>query len=140
MLLHRFEQSSLRLRRSSVDLIRENHVSKKRSLDKTKSAMTRLGIHLQHVRARDIGRHEIGGKLDPFILKIQRLRDCRHKKRLRKPGNSHQKGVASAKHRHENLLHHLLLPHNDLGQLVLHPLVALMQFLHCCFIVTHWFF
>ena len=65
MLLHRLKQRGLRLGRRPVDLVGQNDVRKHRPLDEPKTPVSGRKILLDHVRARDIRRHQIGRELDP---------------------------------------------------------------------------
>ena len=52
----------------------QDDIRKDRSVDKAELALPGIGF-VQHVRARDVGRHEVGRKLDPFEFRVQNLRD-----------------------------------------------------------------
>jgi len=117
-LLHRLKERRLRLRRRAVDFVREQNVRKDRTLHESERTPT-LPVFLEHRRARDVRRRQVGRKLDALELHVENLRERRDGQRLREPGNPLQKTVPARKDGGENLTNHVLLPDDDLRQLVL---------------------
>ena len=87
LFLHRFEERRLRLGRRPVNFVRQENIGEDRPLNKPVFLLARLLIHFQHVRAGNIGGHQVRGKLDPAELQVQhfgkrpdhhRLREARH--------------------------------------------------------------
>ena len=62
--LHGLQQRRLGLGRGAVDLIGEHDVCKDRPADKPERALPGGVILLEDVTAGDIGRHQVGRKLD----------------------------------------------------------------------------
>ena len=74
LLLHRFQHGGLRLRRSAVDLVGQDHVGEDRTMHKFELAAAACLV-LQDVRPGDVHRHQVGGELDPAELQRHRLRE-----------------------------------------------------------------
>ena len=116
--LHGLEQRGLRLRRSAVDLIGEQHLGKDRPLDEAVFLFPAVLVHLQDVGAGDVRRHEIGGELDALELEIEHLGDGAHEHRLREAGHADEQHMAARDDRGEHVLHDLLLPDDGLADLL----------------------
>ena len=71
LLLHRFEQGRLRLRRSPIDLIGEDDVAEDGPLLKLKITVPFL-ILRHDARANDIGWHQVGSELNARKIQMQR--------------------------------------------------------------------
>ena len=67
MLLHGFQKRGLRFGRRSVDFIRQNHIGKEGPAQKHEFALPRHLVFLYDFRARDVGRHQVGRKLDTLV-------------------------------------------------------------------------
>ncbi len=65
ILLHRFEQRRLRLRRRPVDLVGQDDLREDRSLART-AACALPCVLVEDLGARDVGRHQVGRELDPL--------------------------------------------------------------------------
>ena len=117
-LLHRLEQRRLRLGRRAVDLVGQNHIRKHRPAHKPQLAMPRGLVLLDHLRARDIARHQVGGELDPAEIKAERARDRRDQQRLGKPRHADHHRVPPAEDGCEQLLDHVVLPDDHLADLL----------------------
>ena len=72
--LHGFEQRGLRLWRRSVDFVGENDVREDWSLHKHARPFPCCPIFLDHLRAGDVGRHQVGRELDALEVEMQNLR------------------------------------------------------------------
>ena len=104
LLLHRFEQGRLGLRRGAVDLVGQQQVAEKRPGRKLKGC--RVGA--EDVRADDVGRHQIGGELDAVKLAADGQRQRRGPAafspfpealpaaRVRRPARPRRSGPATA--------------------------------------------
>ena len=119
VLLHRLEQRRLRLRRGSVDLVREQHVREDRALDEAELALARLLVLLEDVRSGDVGRHEVRRELHALELKDEDLRERRDEERLREARHAHQQHVAAREDRGEHELDDVHLPDDDLREVLL---------------------
>ena len=78
-------------------------------LAKTGPRMNRIdalpgrAILLDHFRAEDVGRHQVGRELDAVELEVDRLGQLLDEQRLRQPGHAAQQAVAAGEERDENL-------------------------------------
>jgi hypothetical protein len=81
-------------------------------------------VFLQHVRAGNVGRHQVGGELDPLELERKDPRQRAHQQRLRQARDADQQAVPPAEDRHKELVDDGLLPHDDLAQLLPHLRVS----------------
>ena len=64
--------------------------------------MTRLpgrAVLLDHLRAEDVGRHEVGRELDAVEPQVHRLGERLDEQRLGEPGNAAQQDVAAGEER-----------------------------------------
>ena len=68
--LHGLEQSRLRFGRGTIDLIGQKDVGKNRSFDKTEGSLLTSPFFFQDIGSRDIGRHQVRGKLDPVEIQF----------------------------------------------------------------------
>ena len=80
--------------------------------------------------ADDVARHQVRRELDAVEGEAQGARNGAHEQGLREAGNTHQQAVAAAEDPQEHLVHHLLLPDDDLVDLPLQPPVILAELLH----------
>ena len=116
VLLHRLEQGRLRFGRGSVDLVGENHVAKDRPFDKLQPTLP-VGQLLENLGPRDVGGHQVGGELDPLELEIEDLGERPHQQRLRQPRGTGHQAVTTGEQADQQLLDHVRLADNGLGQL-----------------------
>jgi hypothetical protein len=89
-----------------------------------------LGGGLEDVRAGDVRRHEVRRELDPLERQVHDSGDGADEQRLRQPRHADQEAVAPAEQGHDHLFDHLMLPHDDLADLVGHPFVGGSDLLH----------
>ena len=127
MLLHRLEQRRLRLRRRAVDLIGKDHVSEYGTGHEGQFSPA-FGV-LQNFRARDVGRHEVGRKLDTAEFEVKHLRDGLHKERFRESRRTGNQTVSAGEQREHDLLDDLTLADDHLGQFGFDPAAAGEKFL-----------
>ena len=130
VLLHRLQQRRLRLRRRAVDLVGQNHVAEDRALQEAELPRARPAVLLNHLRARDVGRHQVGRELNAAELQRQGLGQRADQQRLRQPRHAHQQAMPAGKHRHQQLLDHLPLPDNHLAQPLGDQPLRFAEFLH----------
>ncbi len=78
-------------------------------------------IFLEHVRAGDVRRHQVGRELDPPELQAERLRHLRDQHRFGQAGHAFEYAMPAAEHADHQLLDDVLHPDNHavklLGQL-----------------------
>ena len=115
MFLHGFEQRGLRLGRRAVDFVGQDHVGEDRAGHEGELPFA-AGV-LQNLRAGDVGGHEVGRELDALELEMKDLRDGFHEQRLGQAGRAGDQAMPAGKQRDEQLLDHVLLADDDLGQL-----------------------
>ncbi len=115
--LHRFEHGCLRLGRRAVDFVRQNHVGENRAFEEPELALAGGGILVNHLGAGDVAGHQVGGELDAFEGKVQRLRQRGNQQRFGQPRHPDQQRVTTGKDGNQHLLDHLFLTDDDLGQL-----------------------
>jgi hypothetical protein len=115
VLLHGFEQRRLRLRRGAVDLVSEENLGKDRTLHETKRPVASLLV--EHLRAGNIGRHQIGRELNPLEGQIQNLRQGLDQERLGETGHPGDEAMPSGEECHQDLIDDLVLPDDHLSNL-----------------------
>ncbi len=124
VLLHRFEERRLRLRRSPVDLVGQDHVGENRTFQEDEFAPARLGIVLKDVGAGDVGRHQVGRELNALERQVQDLRDGADQQRLGQARHADEQAMAAAEEGHEQFLDHFLLADDDAADLLGHLLIG----------------
>ena len=138
MLLHRFEQRRLRLRRRAVDFVGEHDVREDRARREHHLPPPGRRIFVDDVGARDVGRHQVGRELDAVELEVEHARHRMDEQRLGQSGHADDEAVAADEQRQQHLLDDVVLPDDELLQLlddvlaaVLHPVgkrdVVLLQ-------------
>ena len=95
---------------------------------KRKSRRPRLAL-LQHVRAGDVRRHQVGRELDPLELDVEDAGQGADHQRLGQARHAHQQAVAAGKDGGEHLLDHVRLADDDLLQFFLHQPPVLAELL-----------
>ncbi len=117
VLLHRFEQCGLGLRRRSVDFVRQQNVAEHRTRRKHHRPPARCRVFLNDVRAGDVRRHQVWRELDAREFQIQHARHRVNQQRLGQTRNAHDDAVATDKQRQKNLIDDVFLTNDDLAQL-----------------------
>jgi hypothetical protein len=102
------------LGRRAVDLVGQDHVGEDRSLHEPEDAATRGPILLDHLRARDVRGHEVGGELDAAELEVQRFGQGLDEERLRQAGNAHEQHVPVGQEGRQELVDDVSLAHDPL--------------------------
>ena len=117
MLLHGLKQRGLCLGRSSVDLIRQQHLRKDRTLVEDQIAVPGFSILLNDVRTGDVGRHQVGSKLDAMKRKTHRFRQGFHHECLSQPRDTFQQTVSTCQNRDQQLFDDIFLSDNNASHL-----------------------
>ncbi len=138
LLLHRFQQGRLRFRRRAVDLVGQHNVGEQRPGQKTERTRTRLFVFLNNLRARDVGRHQVGRELHAVELERQRIGKRANHQRLGQPGHAHQQAMPAGEKGDEQLLDHFLLPDDALGDFVGDAAIGFAQALNGLKILSIW--
>ena len=128
VLLHRLQERGLRLGRSAVDLVGEDHVGEDRPLDELHPPAAVAGL-FEDLGAGDVRRHQVGRELDSLELEVKDLGDRADEQRLRQPGRAGDQAMAAGEQADQELMRRLLLADDDLGELVLDPAAALVDLL-----------
>jgi hypothetical protein len=116
-LLHGLEQRRLRLGRRAVDLVGEHEVREDRpALELEAPGARRSGLD-DHVRADDVGGHEVGRELDAREGEVERLGQRLHEQRLAEAGHALEQDVAAGQQRRHHALDDLRLAHEALAHL-----------------------
>jgi hypothetical protein len=97
---HRLEQRGLRLRRGAVDLVGEHDVREDRSA--LELELLHTALFGDHVRAHDIGGHQVGRELHAREVRVDGLGERAHEHRLAEAGHAFEECVAAAEEAHEN--------------------------------------
>ncbi len=114
ILLHRFEQRRLGLRRRAVDFVREDDLREDRSLHEPQRA--RSVILVEDLGAGDVRRHQVGRELDTLEAEIENLRQRLDQQRFREPRDARDQAVAAAEQRHQHFIDDVILPDDDLAK------------------------
>ena len=125
VLLHGLQQRRLRLGAGAVDLVGHQELGEDRALDEAEAAAAAGPAVLQHLRADDVGGHQVGRELDALGVEAQYLAQRLHQQRLGEAGDADQQGMAAGQQRDERALDHLVLAEDDGGCRLVHALHAL---------------
>ena len=126
-LLHRLQQRGLGLGGGAVDLVGEDHVGEDRPGDERELAAAGLGVVLEDVGPGDVRRHHVGRELDPAERQAEDLRHRADQQRLGQPRHADEQDVPAGEEAREELLDHVVLADDHLGDLGPHRLVFLGQ-------------
>jgi hypothetical protein len=127
MLLHRLQQGRLRLGRRAVDLVGQDDVAEDRAGHEDQMAAAGVGILLDDVRPRDVGRHQVGRELDAGELEVQHLGQGVDDQGLGQAGHARDDAVAAHEERDQHLLDHVVLADDQLAQLAHDAVAALLH-------------
>ncbi len=128
MLLHSLQQGSLRLRGRAVDLVGQKHVGEDWS--RHEGELASLRRLAQHLRPRDVRRHQVGRELHARELQFQDVRDRLHQQGLGQPGCPRNETMTTREEGDENLLDDLALTDDGLAQFGPDLLVAVNELLY----------
>jgi hypothetical protein len=103
----------------AVDLVGEQDVGEHRALHELERLAPGGAVVLDDLGAGDVAGHQVRGELDPAEFQVEDVRERLDEKGLRQPRHTHQQAVAAGEHRDQDVLDHLLLPHDDPGDLLL---------------------
>ena len=117
VLLHRFEQGRLGLRRRAVDFVGEQDVGEDRAADEADHAAARGPVLFDHLGAEDVGGHQVGRELDAVELEVDCLRQLLDQQRLGEAGHAAQQAVAAGEEGDQDLADDALLADDRLGEL-----------------------
>ena len=89
--------------------------------------LKRLGLRVVDRVAGDVAGHQVGRELDAREAAVERLRQRAHQQRLAQAGHAFDQHVAAGEQRDQDLVEHLGLADEGLGDLVAHGGGALRQ-------------
>ena len=115
VLLHRFEQRGLRLRRRPVDLVGEDDVREDRPLDELQPPVPLL--FLEDLGAGDVGRHQVGRELNALEVEIEDVGERLDQQRLRQARHAGDQAVSAREQRDQHFFDDFVLADDDLAQL-----------------------
>lgn len=109
-LFHSLEERRLSARRSAIDLIHQEKVRE----DGAAVQRERIRAQVEDVRARHVGGHQIRRALDALESEPANARERFYGERFRKSRNALDYGMPVAYQDKEELVHHFVLPDDDL--------------------------
>src|SRR5690606_22753155 len=84
-------------------------------------------VLVQDLRPDDVAGHQVGGELDAVEAHAQGLGHGVHQQGLGQAGYTHQQAVAAAEDGQQHVVHHLVLPDDDLADLPAQGTVLLTE-------------
>ena len=111
VLLHGLQQGRLGLWRGAVDLVRHQQLGEDRALDEAERAAP-AGSILKNLGADDVGRHEVGRKLDALGFEAQHAAQRFDEQRFCKARNTDQQRMAACQYRDQRTLNDDVLAEN----------------------------
>ena len=106
--LHGLEQGGLSLGRRPVDLVGQENVREDRAVNEANHPLAGRPVFLNHLRAQDVGRHQIGRELNTVEFQVYGLRELLDQ-------------VAAGEKGNQNLAHHTSLADDGLRELAFEP-------------------
>ena len=122
VLLHRFEQGRLGLGSGPVDLVGQDDLAEDRPGLELENPAAVRGLH-HDVRTDDVGRHQVGGELDPVEVETQRVGKGADQERLAQARYALEQRVTADEQAGEDAVDDLVVADDDLGNLGLHLVV-----------------
>ena len=120
VLLHRFEQCRLRLRRRAVDFVREQDVGEDRPLLELELLL--FVRRFKHdVRAEQVGRHQVWRELNPAEFQMQRVGERADEHRLAQPRHTFEQHMSTTDQAGQRPLHDVVHANDHLANLVPKP-------------------
>jgi hypothetical protein len=118
MLLHRLEQSRLRLRWGSIDLVGQKHLAENGAFPKNEV----IGSPIENVCPRDIGWKQVGGELDTLVLTAENPSKRLGKARFSNAGHTFEQDMSIGDEGDQKPFGDCIHPDDNAGNLVLHLL------------------
>ena len=87
-------------------------------------------VLLDHLRAGDVGGHQVGRELDAAEVQRQGVGQRADHQRLGQARHAHQQAVPAGEHGDQQLLDHLLLADDHPAQLLGDQAIGFVEFLH----------
>ncbi len=118
LLLHHLEQGRLGLGRGAVDLVGQQQVGEGRAAAQPQLA----GAGVVDGVAHHVGRHHVGGELEPREAAAEGPREGQHQQGLADPRHPFEQGVAAGQEGGQHVFDHLLLADHGALHLLAQPL------------------
>jgi hypothetical protein len=118
VLLHRLQQRGLRLRRRTVDLVRQHDVPEHGPVHELEEPPPGGVVLLEQLGAGDVARHQVGRELHARELEIERLRHGLHEQGLRETRHADEQCVTPRQNGRDEVVHDLALPHDSARDLL----------------------
>lgn len=125
--LHGLQQRGLSLRWRAVDFVGQQNVREDRAFHEAELAAAGFGL-VEHVRAGDVRRHQIGRELNSFELHVENVRDRADDQCFGESRHADQQAVPAREDGRQNLLDDGILADDDLVQFGGHQLAAAAEF------------
>ncbi len=122
-LLHRFQHRRLRFGRGAIDFVGQADLREDRSALEFEESPA-IGRFHHHVRAQDIGGHQIGRELDAREVQIEHFGQRAHQQRFAQARHAFQQAMAADEQAREHAVHHFVVPHDHAADLLAHGLIA----------------
>ena len=116
--LHRLQQRRLRARARPVDLVGHEQLGEDRAGDEAEALPAGAGV-VQHLGAQDVGRHQVGRELHPFLGEAQHHAQGLGEAGLGQSRHADQQRVATRQERDQRVLDHAFLAEDDPADLLL---------------------
>ena len=121
--LHRFEHGRLRLGRGPVDFVGQADLREDRPALKLEEPLA-VGRFHDHVRAEDVGRHQVGRELDAREVQVERLGQRAHQQRLAQAGHAFQQAMAADEQAGQHAVDDVVVADDHAADLLAHGPVA----------------
>src|SRR6266567_4873927 len=110
--LHRLEQRRLGAWAGAIDLVGHQQLAEDRPRYKAEGAPPRIAL-LEHLRADDVGRHQIGRALNALVVHAEDCAKRLDQSCLGKPRDTDEQGMAAGEQRDQRLIDDLALTEDD---------------------------
>ena len=110
--LHRLQQRRLRAGARPVDLVRHEELGEDRAGYEAEALAAGAGV-VEHLRAQDVGRHQVGGELHPFLGETQDYPQGLGQAGLGEARDTYQQRVTAGQNGDQRVLDHALLAEDD---------------------------
>ena len=119
LFLHRLQQRRLRARAGAVDFVGHQQLGEDGALEEAERAAPAVAF-LQHFRADDVGRHQIGRELDALPVETKDDAQRLDQAGLGKAGHADKQAMPACQQRHQGLIDHFVLAEDDAADAFAH--------------------
>ena len=117
-LLHRLQEGRLRAWARAIDLVGHQQLGEDRAGDEAEALAAGAGV-VEHLGAQNVGRHQVGRELHPFLGKTQDDAQGLGKAGLGQARHADQERMATGQERDQRVLDNALLTEDDPTDLLL---------------------